>query len=190
MMKKRWGMALLAAVCLCGMVLPLPASAEGTAKEKVGTMVAQTIAKLAEKWNVGAKQQFPMESLCYSSNGTVVRAQSVEDETYLFLPASADNTCLVLNCDLKEGQLLYVAGDKLPEGVPAADSFALDAVATPEQGKYTLKLTVRSRTEDGTIASLSKEETLVIMQSANFSAVYLTSAEENHGRKYVESSKK
>ena len=133
--------------------------------------------------------EFPVKSIRYSQGSTVIGVQQVDEQDYLFLPASADSKQLKLNCELQEGQRLYVAGDKALDGIDATEGVALDAVATPEQGQYTLKLTLRMVLEDETIQTQTKEASVQVMQSANLSAVYLTSAEGTGGRTYVDQAK-
>lgn len=133
--------------------------------------------------------EFPVETLGYSQGSTVIQVQQVDEQYYLFLPASADSKQLKLNCDLKEGQRLYVAGDKNPDGTDATEGVALDAVATAKEGQYTLKLTLRTVLEDGTIQTQTKEASVQVMQSANLSAVYLTSGAGTGGRTHMEKAK-
>lgn len=135
------------------------------------------------------RAEFPVDSLCYAQDGTNVKVQQVEGRYYLFLPASADSKQLVLSCNLQEGQHLYVAGDKMPDGLDATEGVALDTVATPEQGQYTLKFTLRTALEDGTVQTQTKEAAVQVMQSANLSTVYLTSAEGSGGRVHVDQAK-
>ena len=133
--------------------------------------------------------EFPVETLGYSQGSTVIQVQQVDEQYYLFLPASADSKQLKLNCDLKEGQRLYVAGDKNLDGTDATEGVALDAVATAKEGQYTLKLTLRTVLEDGTIQTQTKEASVQVMQSANLSAVYLTSGAGTGGRTHMEKAK-
>lgn len=138
---------------------------------------------------VVALPAFPVDSLCYAQDKTVIRVQQVGEQHYLFLPASADGSKLKLDCTLQEGASLYVAGDKAPDGVDATEGFDLDAVATPEQGIYTLEFTARNRLEDKSVSILTEVETVQVMQSAHLSALYLISGEDSGGREYIEQRK-
>lgn len=60
--------------------------------------------------------EFPGGDPGLSQGSTVIQVQQVDEQYYLFLPASADSKQLKLNCDLKEGQRLYVAGDRTQTG--------------------------------------------------------------------------
>ena len=132
---------------------------------------------------------FPLDSLSYSTGSTIIRVQDVDGSSYLFLPASTDSQNLKLNCALAEDEILYVAGDKLPDGMDASEGFNLDAVATPDEGQYTLELTLRKESEYRTVGVLTETASVQVMKSANFSAIYLTHGEGYKGREYVDQSK-
>ncbi len=101
---------------------------------------------------------------------TVISVQkSAAGKNYLFLPASADLTELVLNFD---GEALSAGDAKIESGV----AFDLTAIATENNGEYTLTFS------DGT--------TLTVMKSANVRALFYVSADPvNAGRAFVDAKK-
>lgn len=151
--------------------------------------VAKAETKLDMKSKAGSLSAFPLDSLSYSTGSTIIRVQDVDGRSYLFLPASTDSQNLKLNCTLAEDEILYVAGDKVPDGVDASEGFELDAVATPDEGQYTLELTLRKALKSGIVGVLTETASVRVMKSANFSAIYLTHGEGYKGREYVDQSK-
>lgn len=172
--------------CLSISVLSMPALAQaaGDASGIKGKVqcILQTLQ--TEKQRV-----FLRESLYCAVDETTIRVQEVEGELWLFLPASADSEKLMLCCALEECETLYAAGDRCPDGIDAAQGIDLDAVATPEQGIYTLELSIRCEAKRGQKVVSTAHATVKIMQSANLSAIYLTSAPDGEGREYVERAK-
>ena len=168
----------------------LTVSEEETSSEQASVLtVSEEETKLNVESKAGSLSVFPLDSLSYSTGSTIIRVQDVDGVSYLFLPASTDRQNLKLNCTLAEGEILYVAGDKLPDGMDASEGFELDAVATPDKGQYTLKLTLRKELEYGTADVLTETASVKVMKSANLSAIYLTHGEGYEGRKYVDQSK-
>lgn len=210
-MKKKRIIALLLAICLSFSIYPMSASAECSTKAieaqadsdesdpvsvlTVSETDTESVTSEEEKTELTVESEaeslseFPLDSLSYSTGSTIIRVQDVDGVSYLFLPASTDSQNLKLNCTLAEGEILYVAGDKLPDGMDASEGFDLDAVAAPNEGKYTLELTLRKELKDGSFGVLTKTASVQVMKSANFSAVYLTHGEGYEGREYVDKSK-
>ena len=108
-----------------------------------------------------------------ADTNTVVKTQTVEKGgKYLFLPSSADINNLVLEFDGKTAQF---SGNKGNVTVSSGVAFDLAAVASPVDGKYTVKV-------DG------KE--LVIMNSANVRSLFYVSDDAvNKGRVWVDADK-
>lgn len=134
---------------------------------------------------------FPVEQLTYSAGSTVIRPQMVEEQLYLFLPASADLSTFCLDCGLTDNQALWISGDRNETGIPVGEGVDLTAVATETEGYYPVTLTiVESAAEpdgqDQTVASTQ----LRVMHSANLPALYLTSSDPaEQGRTYVDASR-
>lgn len=189
-MKKRV-FSILLTLCMVSAFMPTIVFAEEkTASAQVNAFTAANIkTKLDAESDVGDLQAFPLDSLSYSTGSTIVRVQDVDGCSYLFLPASTDSRNLQINCSLAEDEILYVAGDKLPDGMDASEGFDLDAVATPEEGQYTLEFTLRKESGSGTVGILTQTARVQVMQSANFSAVYLTHGEGYEGQEYIDQSK-
>lgn len=103
--------------------------------------------------------------------------QTVRGETWLFLPAQADLTALPLTFD---GGPLTVTGPAGSVTVSGGTAFDLTALfgAAPADGDWAVTLT-----RDGQRADLH------LMQSANLRTLYLTSADPDKDRAWVEESK-
>lgn len=182
-MTKKQIAALLAVGCLSVSVLALPALARET-DETCG--IRSGIQGIWETIRARDRKSILRESLYCAVDETLVHVQDVDGELYLFLPASADPEELKLCCALEKGETLYAAGDRLPDGVDAAQGIALADLATPQQGVYTLELNVRYLAENGQKLRTVACETVHVMQSENLSAIYLTSDPDGEGREYVE----
>ena len=107
----------------------------------------------------------------------VVRTQQADGGTWLFLPSSADLTQLALT--FGGGEITLSHGDKsvLIQSGTTFDLTALFA-GPPDDGAWTVTLT-RGR----------DRLTLHLMQSANLRSLYLTSADPDKDRTWVEESK-
>lgn len=182
MIRKRIA-ALLAAGCLSVSVLSMPVMAQQVPAAGTNTKRTWCLWNWAKK---ETKQKALRERLYCMVDGEKIWVQTVEDALYLFLPASADCRELRLSCALETGETLRAAGNKLPDGVDVADELDLTAVAEPEDGVYLLELSLLCDAEDGTGTALIQKETIRVMQSANLSALYLTSDPDSEGRSYVE----
>lgn len=108
-----------------------------------------------------------------TDSNTVVKTQTVEKGgKYLFLPSAADINNLVLELD---GTTAEFSGNKGKMTVTSGVAFDLTAIASPVDGKYTVKI-------DG------KE--LVIMNSANVRSLFYVSDDAvNKGRAWVDADK-
>lgn len=184
-MRKRRSTWLLAA-CTWMLLVPMSVSAEEIGKEQVYAEAAQ---EDVQAYTADVLAEFPLDALTYSSLGAQVHVQYVDEVPFLFLPASADSSKLVLTCTLNEGERLYVAGDRMPDGVDATEGFDLASIAAPDEGQYAVTLTIRAAGEDGSLAVQTDAVTVQVMQSANFSAIYLTHADGYQGKEYVDASK-
>ncbi|MBQ5583788.1 MAG: hypothetical protein IIU74_03525, partial [Ruminiclostridium sp.] len=108
---------------------------------------------------------------------TAVSIQTENGTNYLFLPASADLTALALSF---QGETLTVAGTADREEITSGQPFDLTALfaQVPADGCWEVTLTQGGQ-------SLS----LTVMQSANIGSVYLTSADPEKDREWVEQDK-
>ena len=135
------------------------------------------ILALGMMFTVSAANSDITASISYSANtgdsNTVVKTQTVaKGATYLFLPSSADLSNLVLEFD---GQKAQFSGNKGSVTVNSGEAFDLAAVASPAEGKYTVKV-------DG--------KQLIIMKSANVRSLFFVSDDAaNKGRAWVDSNK-
>ncbi len=127
--------------------------------------------------SVSAADNNILNSIVYTANtedtNTVIKTQTVaKGGTYLFLPSSADINNLVLEFDAQKVQL---SGNKGSVTVNSGEAFDLAAVASPADGKYTVKA-------DG--------KQFVIMKSANVRSLFYVSDDAvNKGRAWVDSNK-
>lgn len=129
--------------------------------------------------------EFPVGHLFCDVNGNIIKAQEINGEAYLFLPASADTTKLKLSFGISTGEELFVSGKSgAPEVKVDGSEVDLDSMSVKDNGVYTLNASERKA--DKTLAA----ETVKVMKSANVSTVYISSADKSQqGRTYVDSAK-
>ncbi|MBQ9851525.1 MAG: CotH kinase family protein [Ruminiclostridium sp.] len=105
---------------------------------------------------------------------TTVSIQQKNGTNYLFLPAFADLTALTLSF---QGDAVTVAGDAASAEVTSGQPFDLTALfaQVPADGRWTVTLTQGEQSLE-----------LTVMQSASIGSVYLTSADPEKDRAWVE----
>ena len=110
-------------------------------------------------------------------NAASISVQKQNGTNYLFLPTSADLTALTLTF---LGESLTVTGDAGSAQVTSGQSFDLTALflQAPADGSWDVTLTQGNQTL-----------ALTVMQSANIGSVYLTSADPEKDREWVEQDK-
>lgn len=168
-MNKKRTLICIFAVALCLCIFSVCTAAKGNASEKL--------------------PEFPIGEVSYSSGGSVIKVQYVDGTPYLFLPSSADSKNLILNCALSDGESLYVSGSRKKDGICADGGFDLNDISEVKNGEYSVELTVKKISDGGKVSAVTQKKTLKIMQSANFSAVYLTHGDGYGGREYVDAAK-
>lgn len=112
-----------------------------------------------------------------STDGALVHAQNVEDKMYLFLPAQADSTRVVLKSG--EGNV-EVWSNASGQFVSAVDGVNLIDLGIAEQDG-----SIPPSGSDATIRIAGVESSLTIMKSANIRSAFITT---EHDRSYIESS--
>lgn len=110
-------------------------------------------------------------------NTASVSVQEQNGTNYLFLPASADLTALALTF---QEEILTVSGDTVSVEITSGQPFDLTALfaQAPADGCWDLTLTQGEESLD-----------LTLMQSANIGSLYLTSADPEKDREWVEQDK-
>jgi hypothetical protein len=88
--------------------------------------------------------EFPVGHLFCDVNGNIIKAQEINGEAYLFLPASADTTKLKLSFGISTGEELFVSGKSgAPEVKVDGSEVDLDSMSVKDNGVYTLNASER-----------------------------------------------
>lgn len=127
----------------------------------------------------GQPPESVLEGMCYQADGAdaAVSVQQAQGGSWLFLPAHADLERLTLW--FSGGELCFSAGDK-SAAVTSGRPFNLAALfdGEPKDGRYAV-----------TVSRGGEKEVLTVMRSASVGSLYLTSADGEHGRAWVEEDK-